>query len=78
MRLRRKPRKQPVVVTNGSVLLDEKSQDDYQRMFGDRYVYVQWQPQVPSRHERRGAARRQRLRNDGRARDYVSCGQRRG
>lgn len=54
------------LVTDGSSVLDEDDIAVYRERFGAAYRYVQWQPHVPSRVERRQAARRQRLRNDGR------------
>lgn len=53
-------------VNPGSSLLDDDDREVYVRRFGLVYRYVQSIPTMPSRRERRAAARRQRLRNDGR------------
>jgi hypothetical protein len=45
--------------------LDDDDRAAWFSTFGLTYRYVQWQPGTPSRRERRAAARRQRLRNDG-------------
>lgn len=59
------------LVTDGSSALDDEDRETYRERFGLTYRFVQWQPHLPARAERRQAARRQRLRNDGRRRVYA-------
>lgn len=50
------------IVAPGSSVLSEEHRDHYQERFGERYVAVQWQPQTPSRKQRRAQARRRKRR----------------
>lgn len=57
MKLSRRSGEKTHVVVDGSSKLSKKDQDDYLDRFGARYVYVQWQPQIPSRRDRRRRSR---------------------
>lgn len=58
------------VVAPGSSVLCDADRDHYGERFGERFTHVQWQPAVPSRAERRRAARKQRLTGSGRRRQW--------
>ena len=61
----------------GSSMLDPSGQDVWERRFGERYVHVPQQPFMPNRRERRQSEQAQKLTNQGRRKDLVSCGMRR-